>query len=404
MEISVMASQPHHPQAGAAAPLLKLTALALLSLGAAGCIPRSRPAPPAPPPEPEPIQQPEPVQQPGRLPADETRNRVAVLVPLSGPNAAVGQSILNAANLALFDTGGERIRITAYDTSSGAAAAANEALADGSGLILGPLLAENVREVAPIARAAEVPVVTFSNDVSVAGNGVYVMGFNPGQSVERVVAFARTRGAQRFGALLPQGVYGERAGQALTSAVEGAGGNLVGVESYDRAAGSLRAAATRLNGRAPFDAVLIADGAQTALQAAPVVRQTSPQPRLLGTELWATEPNLGATAGLRGAWFAAPSETSYGPFRTRYRARYGREPHRQSTLGYDAVLLAVRIAANWPVGRRFPGGTLTDDTGFVGVDGAFRFGRNGVAQRALEVREVSVNGTTVVSPAPRGFN
>src|SRR3712207_4083979 len=182
MENSVMASQPHYLQAGAAGGLLKLATLALLSLGAAGCIPRSRPAPP-PPPEPEPIRQPEPVQQPGRLPPDETRNRVAVLVPLSGPNAAVGQSILNAANLALFDTGGERIRITAYDTSTGAAAAANEALADGNGLILGPLLAENVREVAPIARRGDVPVVTFSNDVSVAGDGVYVMGFNPGQTV-----------------------------------------------------------------------------------------------------------------------------------------------------------------------------------------------------------------------------
>ena len=129
------------------------------------------------------------------LPADETRNRVAVLVPLTGANAALGQSILNAANLALLDTGGQRIRITAYDTAAGAAAAANEALADGNGLILGPLLAEDVRAVAPVARRAGVPVIAFSNDVSVAGDGVYLMGFTPAQSIERVVAFARARGA-----------------------------------------------------------------------------------------------------------------------------------------------------------------------------------------------------------------
>lgn len=403
-----MASQPHRPQAyaehgrRAGLSLLKLAGLALLSVTAA-CVPRSRPAPP-PPPEPEPIQRPEPVQRPGRLPADETRNRVAVLVPLTGPNAAVGQSILNAANLALFDTGGQRIRITAYDTNTGAAAAANEALADGNGLILGPLLAENVRDVAPLARQADVPVVAFSNDVSVAGNGVYLMGFNPGQSVDRVVAFARTRGVQRFGALVPTSMYGQRTGQALTSAVEAAGGNLVAMETYDTSAGNLRAAAGRLNARAPFDGVLIADAARVALQAVPVVRQTSPQPRILGTEMWASEANLGATAGLRGAWFAAPSDASYGPFRTRYRARFGRDPYRLATLGYDAVLLAVRIAADWPIGRDFPARALSDDTGFVGVDGAFRFGRNGVAQRALEIREVTAGGTTVISPAPRGFN
>ncbi|HWT11785.1 MAG TPA: penicillin-binding protein activator [Allosphingosinicella sp.] len=404
-----MASQPHRPQPyreqgprRGPSPLA-LAVLALLSVAAAGCVPRSRPPalpPPPPPPEPEP----EPVEQPSRLPRDETRNRVAVLVPLSGPNAALGQSILNAANLALFDTGGQRIRITAYDTSTGAATAANEALTDGNGLILGPLLAEDVRAVTPIARRADVPVVAFSNDVSVAGDGIFIMGFNPGQSVDRVVAFARTRGVQRFGGLMPTDTYGQRSSQALIAAVEGAGGAMVGVEAYDRTPANLRAAATRLNARGAYDAVLIADGAQIALQAVPVVRQSSPQPRILGTERWATESNLGANVGLRGAWFAAPSDANYGAFRTRYRARYNRDPYRLASLGYDAVLLAVRVAADWPIGRPFPQRALGDATGFVGVDGAFRFGRSGVAERALEVREVSASGTTVISPAPRGFN
>ena len=380
--------------------LFRLAGLALLSVGLAGCIPRSRPEAP-PPVEPEqPTEQPE---GPSRLPPDETRNRVAVLVPLSGPNAALGQSILNAANLALLDTGGERIRITAYDTSRGAAEAANEALGDGNGLFLGPLLAEDVRAVAPVARRASVPVVAFSNDVSVAGEGVYVLGFNPGQSIDRVVAFGRARGANRFGALVPARVYGERAGRAMNVAVE-AGGQLVGIETYEGAAASIRAAATRLAARGRMDAVLIADSGQNALQAVPVVRQSSPQPRILGTELWGTEANLGANAGLRGAWFAAPSEANFGPFRTRYRARYNRDPFRLASLGYDAVLLAVRIAGNWPIGRRFPERALRDPTGFVGVDGAFRFGRDGVAERALEVREVAASGTSVVSPAPRGFD
>ncbi len=393
-----MALQPHRPQARRS--LLKLGGLLLLAVAAAGCVPRSRPAPTPPEPEPEPTRP----EGPSRLPADETRNRVAVLVPLSGGNAALGRSILNAANLALLDTGGQRIRITAYDTTRGAAVVANEALADGNGLFLGPLLAEDVRVVAPLARRADVPVVAFSNDVSVAGDGAFVMGVNPDQTIGRVVAFARSRGAQRFGGLVPTGVYGQRTGQALTRAVEAAGGNLVGMQSYDRTPGNLRAAATRLNAQGRHDAVLVADSVQAALQAMPVVRATSPQPRLLGTELWATETNPGANVGLRGAWFAAPSDANFGAFRTRYRARYGVNPFRLASLGYDAVLLTVRIAANWPIGRRFPDRALRDSEGFAGVDGAFRFGRDGVAERALEVREVTATGASTVSPAPRGFN
>jgi branched-chain amino acid transport system substrate-binding protein len=142
---------------------------------------------------------PPPPQRPG-LPPDETRNRVAVLVPLSGPNAGVGTSIANAAQLALLDTGGERIRITVYDTAkAGAAAAADQAVAEGNGLFLGPLLADDVRAVAPSRGGAGVPVIAFSNDVSVAGDGVYLMGFTPGQSISRVVSYARSRGLNRFG-------------------------------------------------------------------------------------------------------------------------------------------------------------------------------------------------------------
>jgi hypothetical protein len=62
-------------------------------------------------------------RRPGpNLPPEETRNRVAVLVPLSGANAGVGTSIANAANLALLDSGGDRIRITVYDTAKSGAA------------------------------------------------------------------------------------------------------------------------------------------------------------------------------------------------------------------------------------------------------------------------------------------
>jgi ABC-type branched-subunit amino acid transport system substrate-binding protein len=394
-----MASAALRPQAGRA--LRRLGLFAMLAAAIAGCAPRQR----APAPLPTvPVLEPErPTREP-RLPADETRNRVAVLVPLSGRDAALGQSILNAANLALLDVGGQRIRITAYDTALGAVPAVDEAIAEGSGLILGPLLAEDVRAVAPVARRNDIPVIAFSNDVSVAGDGVYLMGINPGQSIQRVVSFARSRGASRFGALVPANVYGERSARAMTQAVEGAGGRLVGIQTFDLSPAGPRAAASRLAGQGQSDAVLVADVPRAMLPAVPILRQTSPQPRLLATERWATESNIGAEVGLRGAWYAAPSDALFNQFRTRYRARYRANPFRLASLGYDAVLLAVRVAANWPVGRAFPGRALREGDGFSGVDGAFRFGRDGIADRALEVREVTATGHTIVSPAPRGFN
>ena len=94
---------------------------------------------------------------------------------------------------------------------------------------------------------------------------------------------------------------------------------------------------------------------------------------MLGTELWATEAGLGRTAALRGAWYASVADTMFNQLRTRYRARYGANPYRLASLGYDAVLLAVRIAKDWRLGRAFPERELRDPGGFAGVDGAFRF-------------------------------
>lgn len=341
--------------------------------------------------------------QPG-LPTDTERHRVALLVPTTGPNAGVGQSIANATTLALLDTAAKTVRITTYDTGKGAASAAARAVADGNRLILGPLTADEVKIVSGPARKAGVPVISFSNDSSVAGNGVFIMGYSPAQSVDRVVRFARSKGISTFAAIVPAGVYGERTGSAMLQAVRDSGGTLVGMQNYDRSPTSLTAAIKKLGETSGYDAVLIADGGRIAIQAAPLLRKGSGvNARILGTELWNTEPALAASEALRGAWFASVPDTYYRQLTTKYRARFGAAPYRLSALGYDAVLLTVRITEGWRVGTPFPAGKLLDKGGFAGIDGAFRFGRDGVAERALEVQQVGSGAFTVVDAAPGGF-
>ena len=366
------------------------------ALLAAGCqvVPKAPPKPVAAPVEEGPAV---------GLPSDTTRHRIALLVPLTGANAGIGESISNAANMAVLDTGGEKIRMTVYDTAGGAAAAAEKAISEGNKLILGPLLAEDVRAAAEVGRKYRVPLIAFSNDVSVAGNGTYLLGFTPAQSVARVVTYARSRGMVRFGGLVPVGVYGQRAQTALTRAVEDAGGTLVSVQAYDRNAGSMMGAISKLNKAGKADAILIADTSRTAVQAIPNLRRgPSTSARILGTELWNTEMGLTSPA-LAGAWFASVSDGVYGQMAARYRGRFGGAPYRLSSLGYDAVLLATKVAANWKLGTAFPLPALDDAGGFSGIDGPFRFNAYGVAERALEVQQIGPNGMTVISPAPKGF-
>lgn len=372
--------------------VMAFTALALL----AGCrvIPKAPPEA-APPPD-----------QPSAtvLPTDTQRHRVALLVPMAGPNAAVGEAIANAATMALLDTNAENLRITTYDTSAGSGAAAAKAIADGNRLILGPLLSEDIPAVAAAARGSRIPVISYSNDDSAAGRDVYVMGSVPAQSIDRTVAHARQQGVTRFAALVPAGEYGQRASSAFLGAVRAQGGTVVAMESFDREAASLSGAAQRLRAKGGFDAVLVADGARIGRQAAPLLKPaTAASPRILGTELWSGESVIASTPALRGAWFSAVSDGRFRQFSESYRARFGAAPHRIATLGYDSVLLTLRVAREWKPGTTFPTARLRDQGGFLGLDGPFRFSPDGVVERAFEVREVRAGGVAVVSPAPDRF-
>jgi ABC-type branched-subunit amino acid transport system substrate-binding protein len=369
-----------------------------LSLLLASCAtgPKTKPLPPPPAPVERPVE--------GNLPNDQMRHRVALLLPLTGPNAAVGQSIANAATMALIDTGNKSIRITTYDTATGAGGAAQRALTDGNRLFLGPLLSEDAVAVAPAARAAGVPVISYSNDSAIAGDGVFVMGFSPAQSIDRVVRYAKARGVRRFAALVPTGLYGRNASTAVIHSVEGAGANLVAMKSYERNSKALEKAVAELGRNQAYDAVLIGDTARLAITAAPMIRKSSsPQARILGTELWAAEPGALGVATLGGSWYASVSDARYRQLAAAYRRQFGKAPFRLASLGYDSMLLVIKIAHDWPVGSHFPADRLRDEDGFVGVDGAFRFGASGVAQRALEVDEVSPAGVKTVSPAPANF-
>ena len=367
--------------------------------------------------------------------------KVALLVPLSGPNAGLGQAILNSAQMALFETRGDQLTLVPRDTkgtAAGAADAAHAVAAEGVSLILGPLLAAEVEAVKPIARAAHINVIAFSTVTGAAGGNTFLMGFLPRPEVVREVDYARERGITRFAALAPDTAYGHLMADALRDSASAAGGTIAKVAFYDPRAGDAAAAVGRLLPGSPaspgtdpaapdqsvpsppaapnqsvpsppavpsFDALLLPEGGAQlkgiarALTAAGLDTKAT---RLLGSGLW-DEPNLGNEPALHGGWFAASPPEARGDFEQRYRATYGREPPRLASLGYDAAALAA-VLARGQGGPPFSTEAILDPNGFTGVDGLFRFTPQGLVQRGLAVLEVGPQGDIVISPAPQSFH
>ena len=374
---------------GLSGRLRKILALSFLTLLAAcTAVPRGGNGPPV-------VVTPDPL---------DSLHRVALLLPITGPDADVGQSLANATALALADTKVTNIRLITYDTALGVDAATRRAIADGNKLILGPLRGDNVLQAAAIARPAGVPIISFSNDIGVAGQNVFLLGHLPNQSIDRVVRYAKAQGYNRFGGIVSNNVYGQRALSNLTNSVRSVGGTLVGIQEVDGSAASVDAATRRLGAMGQIDAVLVADSGRVAVVTVPSLRKHGlKNAKILGTDLWNIDGSLASSSNMYGAWFASVSDTLYNQYATKYRARYGRSPLRLSSLGYDSVLLVARVARIWRPGSKFPVSQLTDPQGFIGVDGSFRFMPNGLTERTLEVQEIQAGKFVTINAAPATF-
>lgn len=351
-------------------------------------------------------------QIPESVPID-SHIKVALLLPLSGEQAALGDSLLRAAQLALFEAPEAGVALIVRDTGgspAAAAQAAQDAIREGAELVLGPVFGNSVTAVAPVARAAGVNVVSFSTDRSVAEPGIFVMGILPGLQVQRVVAYAGRQGLQRIAALLPQSPYGQTVREALQTAARGAGAQAVRVDFYDPRALDASTAVGQvgqfISAGGAVDALLVPETSERLHGITGQFASFGIDPtrvRLLGSTLWDDDPNLAYDPMLVGGWYAAPDPGAWRDFRNRYRTAYGVEPPRLATIAYDATLLALLLASG-PGGLDFSTAALTDPAGFAGVDGIFRFKPDGTVERGLAIMEVRDGFVDVREPAPLSFD
>ncbi|MEW6122979.1 MAG: penicillin-binding protein activator [Pseudomonadota bacterium] len=335
---------------------------------------------------------------------------VALILPLTaqGNAGAVGQSLRNAAELALSELGAAPVSLIVKDdggNSQGARAAAEQAIAEGARIILGPLFSHSVGAVAQVARPRGIPVIAFSTDTNVASSGVYLLSFLPQTDVNRIVSFSVAQGRRSFIGLIPENAYGSVAEGAFQQSAGALGGRIMGIERFTQDRARLQGAVQRAAGvAAQADAVFIpdsADGVPAVVQALSAGGVDLSRVRPIGTGLW-DDQRLFSNPLMEGAQFAAPESGGWRGFAERYRARFGTDPVRTATLSYDAVsLVATIVRAQGP--GALTDASLTNPSGFNGVDGVFRFRSDGTNERGLAVLEIKGGAAQVVSPAPRSF-
>jgi ABC-type branched-subunit amino acid transport system substrate-binding protein len=346
-----------------------------------------------------------PAQQPEAVGNGQVK--VGLILPLSAAgNAGVAaQSMKNAAEMALAEFQNPNIQLLIKDdggSAQGAQQGTQQALDEGSQIILGPLFALSVPATAQLARGRGVPVIAFSTDSSIAGRGVYLLSFLPESDVNRIVEYSASIGKKSFAALLPENAYGNVVEAAFQQAVGRRGGRVVSLAKYgaDRA-GPARSVAQALGSA---DALFIADDGDSVVATADALTAAGANLKniqLLGTGLW-DNPRVFASPNLQGGLYAAPDPSGFRSFSGRYRAKYGADPVRTATLAYDAVALVAALARTQGQ-QRFSPEVLTNPSGFAGIDGLFRFRADGTNERGLAVMRVGSGGGVPVAGSPKSF-
>jgi ABC-type branched-subunit amino acid transport system substrate-binding protein len=360
---------------------------------------------------------------------------VALLLPITGPNAAVAQTMQLAAQLAATSPGAPPldIRDTGGDPAR-AADAARAAIAAGDPLILGPLTAEETTAVASVSVPANIPVLSFSSDTTVSAPGIWTLGLTPYQQMRRLIAAARDEGRKHVAALLPSGAFGDAMESALTQAASDAsldpptirrgGGDtasaqqalndLTGVEAHraevesriramrDSTDPAEREQAAVLAAEPPppppFDTLVLGANGEALLNLADILPKydiLAPTVRVMGPAFWQLQ--AGRLGHLSGAWYAVPDPSERSGFVQAYTAKYGLPPQPIADIAFDATLIGRSLAQD----HDYSVNALTNPDGFSGVDGAILLLPDGHVRRALAIYQISpTGGAKLVSPAP----
>jgi hypothetical protein len=375
---------------------------------------------------------------PGAPASGKTGGPVALLVPLSGPLAPVGQILVNAAKLALPDNGQPALDVRdTGGTAAGAVTAAQAAIAAGDGMILGPLTSAEAHAVAPIAQAANVNVLAFTNDSTVGAPGIWALGITPDEQVKRVLSAASAAGRTQVAGLLPDTDFGHALATALqagTASLSEPSPNITfydtgfsninqaartisdfadrgeGLEDKIKKARDLDTAAGREQARElehqqipppAFNALFVGATAGDELAEIatllPFYAVNQPQVQLLGPALWlGLAPAMAKTSVYNGALFAAPDPATAAGFDAKYQSVYNNAPPAIADVAFDAAAIAHLIAGE----GGYTSTVLTDPTGFAGTDGVLQLQPNGQVQRGLAVFQVAPGAPVITSPAP----
>jgi ABC-type branched-subunit amino acid transport system substrate-binding protein len=339
---------------------------------------------------------------------------VALLVPTSDADIAnLAQSLENAARLAVQESPDVVIDLRVYDTAGNetiAAQVAQQAVDDGAQIILGPLRAETANAAAVAVADDGVNVISFSNNPTIAGGNLYLLGKTFDNTAEQLLEFAAAQGKSRAVVVYPNNIEGTFGLQAFRKAAQKSGITIVSEQGFEFNETAVINAIPMIRAAVEIEQADLLLLTSTSSGALPLLAQLLPENGLdpmkiqyAGLARWDVPAQMLDLPGVQNGWFAVPDTAGNENFATRYELANGGRPHNLAGLAYDAVSIITQIGRS-DGGAVLSAQNLTNPNGFKGVDGIFRLKNDGTNERALSIAQIIEKQVTILDPAARAFS
>ena len=348
--------------------------------------------------------------------------RVGLLIPKTGPNSRLGTELLRGAELALFAMRDPSIELLSFDTAGGPAAAmaARQAMAADVDIVVGPLFSQSVIAARSIIGQRGVPMLALSNNLQIADQASWLLGYMPEQQIELLLGHALTVGHSKIAILVEESPFGQRLAAHTVQRLQQLGLTPEVMQTLTQAQlaadDQLKTAIREFTGYVPleedeeapafadlppprFDAVVFAGGAEFALRTAPVLAYydaDSERVLYLGNAQW-NQRRLLMEPSLYGALFASRPTGQDDRFNTLWADIWESRPGTLARLSFDAMAMISVVARNKPPQWR---AALVSDSGFNGFSGAYRLYPDGSNRRAFELRQIGSGVSTLFRSAP----
>lgn len=338
---------------------------------------------------------------------------VALLVPQSSEGTAqIASDLENAARLAAAQLDDLEIDLRVYDTAGDATVAASvaqQAVDDGAKIIIGPLYAEAANAVGTAVADEGVNVLSFSNNTTIAGGNVFVLGKTFDNTAARIVSFAAEQGKERAMVIHSDRIDGQMGLNAFQAAAANSTLRIVSAQSFELTQESVVNTVPLIRASAEIEDVDTLFLTSSSAGALPLLAQLLPEAGLdpanvqyTGLTRWDIPPQTLELSGLQGGWFAVPDLTRTESFSTQFQEQFGNRPHQLASLAFDGIA-AIGALSQAGFNDILTREALTQPSGFQGVDGIFRLKDDGTNERGLAIATVQDKQVLIIDPAPRSF-